>query len=80
MPTTKPGNPREIDLKTYLEGVDTSKFYAYPGSLTTPPCTEGIEWNILHEIQPLTTEQHDKFMNYWKYNPEFSGTGNYRLP
>jgi len=54
VPSAKPGNPRTVDLKSYLDKADTSKFYAYPGSLTTPPCTEGIAWNLLQQIQPLS--------------------------
>ena len=33
-----------IALQNFLEGLDLSEFYYYPGSLTTPPCTEGINW------------------------------------
>lgn len=80
VPSAKPGNARVVNLKSYLENADTSKFYAYPGSLTTPPCTEGIAWNILQQIQPMSTAQHDKFMKYWKNNADFFGAGNYRKP
>jgi len=50
VPTKAPGNRREVNLGSYLTGVDTSKIFAYPGSLTTPPCTEGIVWNLVQEI------------------------------
>ncbi|MFY0653799.1 MAG: carbonic anhydrase family protein [Cyclobacteriaceae bacterium] len=33
------------------------KFYYYRGSLTTPPCTEGINWIVLEEPVEATTEQ-----------------------
>lgn len=32
-------------------------FYAYTGSLTWPPCTEGVEWRVMKSALPLTREQ-----------------------
>ncbi|OQR81715.1 carbonic anhydrase [Thraustotheca clavata] len=42
-------------------------FYRYPGSLTTPPYTEGVEWTVVRDIQKMSKAQ---FEIYKKAMPE----------
>ncbi|CAL0321433.1 unnamed protein product [Lupinus luteus] len=35
----------------------THRYYRYVGSLTTPPCKEGITWNILGKVRTLSKKQ-----------------------
>ncbi|XP_058075634.1 alpha carbonic anhydrase 7-like [Magnolia sinica] len=43
-------NPKHIKL-------GSRKYYRYMGSLTTPPCTEGVTWTIIKKVRTVSREQ-----------------------
>jgi carbonic anhydrase len=51
----------QFDLMKILPK-DLEHFYAYGGSLTTPPCTEGVQWIVLKEPIELSKAQISRFM------------------
>jgi len=51
----------QFDLMKVLPK-DLKHFYAYGGSLTTPPCTEGVQWIVLKEPIELSKAQISRFM------------------
>lgn len=62
------GMPMEPGRVEREEGIDPRGFlpstldhYAYEGSLTTPPCTEGVKWHVLSERVTASEEQIKAF-------------------
>lgn len=43
-------------------------YYAYEGSLTTPPCTEGVHWHVLKQPVKLGAEQIKAFRRLFNAN------------
>jgi len=40
---------------------NTARYYTYPGSLTTPPCSETVTWFVLHKYAQLSNVQFNEF-------------------
>jgi len=57
--TSKPLDTPIADLEIVPEG---RAHYRYSGSLTTPPCTEGVLWLILKPTGSLSKEQVERFV------------------
>jgi len=52
---------------------DMNQFYAYKGSLTTPPCSELVNWYLFETPLKITKSQLDLFNQRWKDNINFAG-------
>jgi len=64
-----------LSLSSWLNELDTDEFWSYNGSLTTPPCTEGVKWSVLKTVQPISREQLSAFSREW---PNTRGNGDAR--
>ena len=68
-----------IPLQDILKKLDQSKIYHYSGSLTTPPCSEIVNWIVVHDVMPISIAQVDMINKRWMSNSTFAnGNGNNR--
>ncbi len=61
------GNSVELNPKDLLPE-DTSDYYHYVGSFTTPPCTENVQWYLLKTPQTASAQQIEHFRKYYTDN------------
>ncbi|KJR43475.1 carbonate dehydratase [Candidatus Magnetoovum chiemensis] len=54
-------NAKMLNVKDLLPA-QTERYY-YTGSLTTPPCSEGVSWNVLKEPMEISKEQIAKYVS-----------------
>lgn len=63
-----------------MKNVDLKNFWMYEGSLTTPPCSEGVRWNVLSQSLPTQKKWIDNFTNNFAGNEAYAkGKGNNRV-
>jgi len=58
---------RTVSLDSLLPA--SKEYYTYPGSLTTPPCTEGLQWFVLKHSITMSHSQIQYFKKH--YNEDF---------
>merc|ERR1719482_2018884 len=61
----------ELDFNAKLAAALAEGYYHWYGSLTTPPCTEGVNWNLLKRTQTVCQRQVDK-LKAALYGTEFN--------
>ena len=73
----------EIKLANMMKYADLQNRWAYKGSLTTPPCTKTVYFNVLRKVWPLKQKHLDQFKALMKNhaNGQFFGSadGNHRV-
>jgi carbonic anhydrase len=47
---------------------DDRRYFTYMGSLTTPPCTEGVRWVVMRQPVTLSAEQIELFARIYPMN------------
>ena len=55
-----------LDLDALLPA--DRRYYTYMGSLTTPPCSEGVQWVVMRQPVTLAPEQIDLFARIYPMN------------
>lgn len=55
-----------IDLSQLLP--DDKRYYTYMGSMTTPPCSEGVLWMVMKQPVPISVEQVAIFSRLYPMN------------
>lgn len=59
---------RGISINASAMPPANKSYYNYPGSLTTPPCSEGVNWIVLKTPIEVSQEQIDAFKSIYNGN------------
>ncbi len=61
----KAGDKHSLSSSVAVEGILPSNrdYYRYSGSLTTPPCSEGVWWIVMKEPVTASKAQIEKFIH-----------------
>ena len=63
-PVAGVSTPLDLDFGELRLYRNYDSYYRYSGSLTTPPCTEGVRWYILKTAETVSPEQAANFVRW----------------
>ncbi|KAG2494119.1 hypothetical protein HYH03_007757 [Edaphochlamys debaryana] len=64
-----------IELNSFIPAPSQRTYVTYPGSLTTPPCSEGLLWHVFTEPQTISVRQWAQFRNLTSFKDCVNTTG-----
>lgn len=71
---------QEIPFGELMARIDLKNRWVYKGSLTTPPCTKLIFWNVVAQVYPIKQRHLDLFRNQLGRGANnLRTTGNFRV-
>ncbi|KAI8894612.1 alpha carbonic anhydrase [Globomyces pollinis-pini] len=56
-----------IDFRSVKDNIRSSKFWSYDGSLTTPPCSEGVKWAVSDTPLPISIKHYEGLRKSMKF-------------
>ncbi|KAJ3019722.1 UNVERIFIED_CONTAM: hypothetical protein HDU68_010529 [Siphonaria sp. JEL0065] len=59
---------QSLDMTPVITAIGDAEFFSYTGSLTTPPCTEGVLWLVARKPLTISQEQLGKLTKVMPFN------------
>lgn len=66
------GRTGALDFTEITEIIQTTPLFQYTGSLTTPPCAEGLTFLVLEQPLPLNVATYNKIKSIIKFNARYT--------